>query len=484
MQNIYHLLDRTFEPLLGACRDYDVAWVPYFPLGGGGEYAGLPKVVDDTTVQSVAAGLGATPTQVGLAWQLTHALNTMLIPGMASPGHLRENIAAGDLNLDAATMTRPEASTGERAATRSRFMTTTIAGVRLVDLTGKRNLLDVDVEFESTILHIRAAGTATPVGDMIDGGGRFLLPGLIDTLVHLSDPGALEAAARAGVTTVIDFGTHPDSLIARATRRTRRRQDRQCRFRGLRAGQHPDCPDGVPPASGVTSPDVAERYLDWRTDSGSELIKIIVEDPAATDVPALDVPTIIALVDSAHRRGLLTVAHVVTAAAFDRALDAKVYILTPRPPGPSARRNDLAANGRQPHRRVTGADHDAHHGLSPLRSPRRRGVPERRRERPPHAPGRGHDRRGDRRQPDTHGARPPRSFDARRDRAPAVGRADVHRRAPCRDDSRRRSLPSPQSRHPDRGRARRPGPRRWRPDHRRLSRTTARSDQVDGTPVE
>ena len=33
VQNIYHLLDRTGEPLLDTCREHGVAWVPYFPLG-------------------------------------------------------------------------------------------------------------------------------------------------------------------------------------------------------------------------------------------------------------------------------------------------------------------------------------------------------------------------------------------------------------------------------------------------------------------
>jgi aryl-alcohol dehydrogenase-like predicted oxidoreductase len=66
VQNIYHLLDRTFESLLSACRDDEVAWVPYFPLGGGGGYADLPKVTDDPVVRTVAEELDATPRRSGL----------------------------------------------------------------------------------------------------------------------------------------------------------------------------------------------------------------------------------------------------------------------------------------------------------------------------------------------------------------------------------------------------------------------------------
>jgi pyridoxine 4-dehydrogenase len=109
VQNLYYLLDRSDEPLLTACREAEVAWVPYFPLGDGGPPFNLPKVVDDPVVLAVAADLGVTATQVGLAWQLNHSPNTMLITGSADPEHLAENLAAGDLDLDPATMTRLEA---------------------------------------------------------------------------------------------------------------------------------------------------------------------------------------------------------------------------------------------------------------------------------------------------------------------------------------------------------------------------------------
>jgi aryl-alcohol dehydrogenase-like predicted oxidoreductase len=47
----------------------------------------------------VAARLGATPMQVALAWLLHRAPNILLIPGTASPGHLRENLAAAEIAL-------------------------------------------------------------------------------------------------------------------------------------------------------------------------------------------------------------------------------------------------------------------------------------------------------------------------------------------------------------------------------------------------
>lgn len=102
LQNIYNLVDRSDESLLEICAESGVAWVPYFPLGGG--FGTLPKVVDEQAVRSVASRLGATPAQVGLAWQLAHSPNTMLIPGTSNVEHLLENTAAGEVRLDEAAM--------------------------------------------------------------------------------------------------------------------------------------------------------------------------------------------------------------------------------------------------------------------------------------------------------------------------------------------------------------------------------------------
>ncbi|MFJ4482577.1 aldo/keto reductase [Streptomyces longwoodensis] len=102
VQNAYSLVARDDEPLLELCAAEGVAWVPFFPLGGA--FPGLPKVTDDPTVQDVAAALGATPSQVGLAWLLHHAPNVLLIPGTADAAHLEANIAVGDIALDATAL--------------------------------------------------------------------------------------------------------------------------------------------------------------------------------------------------------------------------------------------------------------------------------------------------------------------------------------------------------------------------------------------
>jgi aryl-alcohol dehydrogenase-like predicted oxidoreductase len=102
VQNAYSVLDRSAEPVLDVCRQYDIAWVPFFPLGSA--FPSLPKVTEHPAVVAAAAALGTTPAQVGLAWQLAHYAGTLLIPGTASVEHLDENIAAGGVHLDASTL--------------------------------------------------------------------------------------------------------------------------------------------------------------------------------------------------------------------------------------------------------------------------------------------------------------------------------------------------------------------------------------------
>jgi pyridoxine 4-dehydrogenase len=100
VQNSYSVLNRADEPLLDQCRAHGVCWVPFFPLGSAG-FPGSPQVTAHPVVTAVAARLGITPAQAGLAWQLAHYERTLLIPGTANPAHLAENIAVGEVKLPA-----------------------------------------------------------------------------------------------------------------------------------------------------------------------------------------------------------------------------------------------------------------------------------------------------------------------------------------------------------------------------------------------
>jgi aryl-alcohol dehydrogenase-like predicted oxidoreductase len=113
VQNAYSLLDRSQEEMLDVCRTEGIAWVPYFPLGSA--FPGFPKVADNPVVVDIAGEIGATPSQVGLAWLLAHAPNTLLIPGTRSIAHLEENLGAGDVALNAEAIARLDAVTAPGA---------------------------------------------------------------------------------------------------------------------------------------------------------------------------------------------------------------------------------------------------------------------------------------------------------------------------------------------------------------------------------
>src|SRR5271155_833261 len=113
VQNAYSLLDRSQEEMLDVSRTENIAWVPYFPLGSA--FPGFPKVADNPVVVDIAGEIGATPSQVGLAWLLAHAPNTLLIPGTRSIAHLEENLGAGDVALSAEAIGRLDAVTAPGA---------------------------------------------------------------------------------------------------------------------------------------------------------------------------------------------------------------------------------------------------------------------------------------------------------------------------------------------------------------------------------
>ena len=97
VQNNYNLAHREDDALIDALARQGIAYVPFFPLGGF-------TPLQSSTLSAVAERLGATPMQVALAWLLHRSPNILLIPGTSSLGHLRENLAAGELTLSPETL--------------------------------------------------------------------------------------------------------------------------------------------------------------------------------------------------------------------------------------------------------------------------------------------------------------------------------------------------------------------------------------------
>ena len=101
VQNQYNLAHREDDALIDELAALGIPYVPFFPLGGF-------TPLQSSSLSDVAQQLGATPMQVALAWLLQRSPNILLIPGTSSVVHLRENLAAGELKLEADALSQLE----------------------------------------------------------------------------------------------------------------------------------------------------------------------------------------------------------------------------------------------------------------------------------------------------------------------------------------------------------------------------------------
>jgi pyridoxine 4-dehydrogenase len=94
VQNRYNLADRASEEVLQVGERDGLGFLPWFPLATGdlARRGGL--------LAEIAAGHGASPAQVALAWLLAHSPVTLPIPGTSQIAHFDENLEAMELQLE------------------------------------------------------------------------------------------------------------------------------------------------------------------------------------------------------------------------------------------------------------------------------------------------------------------------------------------------------------------------------------------------
>ncbi|CDZ62337.1 aldo/keto reductase family oxidoreductase [Neorhizobium galegae] len=109
VQNQYNLAHRQDDAMIDDLARDGIAYVPFFPLGGF-------SPLQSSILSDVAQRLDATPMQVALAWLLRRAPNILLIPGTSSVGHLRENLAAAELQLSDDVIAELDGVAGIRSA--------------------------------------------------------------------------------------------------------------------------------------------------------------------------------------------------------------------------------------------------------------------------------------------------------------------------------------------------------------------------------
>lgn len=104
VQNRYNLTDRSSEDVLRYSEENGIGFIPWAPISAG-ELAQPGGPLDEA-----AKRLGATTSQVALAWLLRRSPVMMPIPGTGSVKHLEENLAAAGVTLDEDTYAELEAA--------------------------------------------------------------------------------------------------------------------------------------------------------------------------------------------------------------------------------------------------------------------------------------------------------------------------------------------------------------------------------------
>ncbi|GAA2838835.1 amidohydrolase family protein [Kribbella solani] len=165
-----------------------------------------------------------------------------------------------------------------------------------------------------------------PGDTVIDGSGTTLLPGLIDSHVHLI-PGCTQLAATFGVTTQFDQFCMPEVI----EQETPRSSFFTSSIGATVPGGHPTI--AFPPIPYVTGPADAKQFVADRIAEGADHLKLIYDDGsgAGMDIPTLDEATLRALVDAAHDCGLTVVAHVSTAASAVKVVECGADVLAHAP---------------------------------------------------------------------------------------------------------------------------------------------------------
>jgi pyridoxine 4-dehydrogenase len=103
VQNRYGFDLREHDPVLRACAERGIAFVPFFAIAGPSRQSGR-RPPEPGPLLTVAGRHGATPAQIRLAWTLHQSPNVLAIPGTGNVAHLEENVAAAALRLSSADL--------------------------------------------------------------------------------------------------------------------------------------------------------------------------------------------------------------------------------------------------------------------------------------------------------------------------------------------------------------------------------------------
>ena len=162
----------------------------------------------------------------------------------------------------------------------------------------------------------------TSAETVINGNGAYLLPGLIDCHAHVHGADDLSAMARHGVTTCLDMGTKDISAFQSLRGGVGNCDIRSAGIPAMPAGSRLTSKPGFPQRLLVTRPEDAKHFIADRISDGADYIKIMLEAEGP------DQGTADAMVREAHEQGRKIVAHATSGDTFEKAVAAKIDIVT------------------------------------------------------------------------------------------------------------------------------------------------------------
>jgi hypothetical protein len=207
-----------------------------------------------------------------------------------------------------------------------------IRNVRVFD--GEKVIPKADVAVAAGKIVATGANLDAPPGaQVINGNGDTLLPGLIDSHVHIFTEDVLTSALAFGITTELDmFMRWREAQLWKVREAKGDYEIADFRTAGTCAtvpkGHGTEVGAGAIPT--ITNPADAQAWVDARIKEGSDYIKIIYDNGPRW--PSMSEATMAALVKAAHQRGKLVVVHGNWRDAVEAGADGLAHLPPNEPP--------------------------------------------------------------------------------------------------------------------------------------------------------
>lgn len=247
---------------------------------------------------------------------------------------MRTFMLAPSLALVSALIAAPAAAAPKKDRCSSSFAVTDVRVFDGTKMIPKATVVVVDDE----IAAVGPEVVVPPGTPTIDGAGRTLLPGLLDSHAHAWQREELERAAQFGVTTEFDMWSDPAFISAMTSEQDHDgATDRADVYSAINPatvteGYPYNWTADIVESPTIDSPAGAKSFIKKLIKAGANHLKIMLEDGTLTGpaIPVLDDPTIVALTTEARKRGMLSMAHVTRQAtalsAVSSGVDGLVHV--------------------------------------------------------------------------------------------------------------------------------------------------------------